>query len=357
MAETPTIHTWPQLGLRRPVFIALVLGLLGCFLLSLTLGSVKIPLVDILQILTGGEPARETWATIVWKFRLPKALTAVLAGAALSVSGLQMQTLFRNPLAGPSVLGINAGASLGVAVVVLATGVGGSVLLAGLGIPGDFGIVVAASLGAALVMGLVLAFARRVETMTLLILGLLFSYGISALVTILLYFSIPERIQAYISWTFGSFGGVTWSQMKVMLPVVLAGLVVAALLAKSLNALLLGEGYAQTLGLDVRRVRWWVVVSTAVLSGTITAFCGPIIFLDVAVPHLCRGLFRTSDHRILIPTCILLGAILALIADLIAQLPGSQLTLPLNAVMSLLGVPVVIWVILRQGQLKSSFGG
>ncbi len=346
---------WPQLGIHKGVLIILLLALLGGFLLSLTLGSVKIPLRDIVTILAGGEPAKQTWTAIVWQFRLPKALTAVLAGAALSVSGLQMQTLFRNPLAGPFVLGINAGASLGVALVVLAVGVTGTTLLAGLGVLGDFGIVAAASLGAALVMGLVLAFARRVETMTLLILGLMFSYMVSALVSILLYFSIPERIQAYISWTFGSFGGVTWSQMQVMLPTIMGGLLIAGMLAKSLNALLLGENYARTLGLETRRVRWWVVLSTAVLAATITAFCGPIVFLGVAVPHLGRTLFGTSDHRILIPTCILMGAIMALMADLIAQLPGSQLVLPLNAVMALMGVPVVMWVILRQNNLKSSF--
>jgi iron complex transport system permease protein len=240
---------------------------------------------------------------------------------------------------------------------VLAVGATGSTLLAGLGVPGDFTLVVAASLGAALVMGLVLAFARRVETMTLLILGLMFSYAVSALVSILLYFSIPERIQAYLSWTFGSFGGVTWSQMRVMLPVVTLGLLVAWLLAKSLNALLLGENYAQTMGLDTRRTRWWVVLSTAVLAGTITAFCGPIVFLGVAVPHLARTLLGTSDHRILVPACLLLGAIIALMADLVAQLPGSQLVLPLNAVMALMGVPVVMWVILRQNNMASSFAG
>lgn len=356
MTETTTLPTWPRLGIRPAAVLLLLAGLVGCFLLSLTLGSVQIPLPDILTILAGGEPVRATWTTIVWQFRLPKAITAVLAGAALSVSGLQMQTLFRNPLAGPSVLGVNAGASLGVALVVLATGVVGANLLAGLGVPGDFGIVVAASLGAGLALGLVLAFARRVETMTLLIVGLLFSYGVSALVSVLLYFAIPERIQAYISWTYGSFGGVTWSQLRVMLPIILAGLLLAGTLAKSLNALLLGENYAQTVGLDTRRARWWVVVGTAVLSATVTVFCGPIIFLDVAVPHLCRALFHTSDHRILIPTCILLGGMIALIADLIAQLPGSQLTLPLNAVMALMGVPVVMWVILRRGVTMASNG-
>lgn len=337
--------------------LGLLLALAGCFLLSLTLGSVKIPLPDILLVLVGGEPARETWTTIILKFRLPKALTAVLAGAALAVSGLQMQTLFRNPLAGPFVLGINAGASLGVALVVLTVGATGSTLLAGLGLTGDFGIVIAATLGAALVMGLVLLVARRVETMTLLILGLMFSYAVSSLVSILLYFSIPERIQAYISWTFGSFAGVTWSQMKVMLPAVVLGLVIVWLLAKPLNALLLGESYARTLGLDVKRTRWLLVCATAVLAGTITAFCGPIIFIGVAVPHLCRSLFNTSDHRILIPTCIITGAIIALLADLIAQLPGSDIVLPLNAIMALLGVPVVTWVILRQRNLQASFAG
>lgn len=351
MTETAALPTWPRLGIRRVVVVALLLALVGCFLLSLTLGSVKIPLADILTILAGGEPARATWTTIVWQFRLPKAVTAVLAGAALAVSGLQMQTLFRNPLAGPFVLGINAGASLGVALVVLAVGATGSTLLAGLGIPTDFTIVTAATLGAALVMGLVLAFARRVETMTLLILGLMFSYAVSAVVSILLYFSLPERIQAYLSWTFGSFGGVTWSQMRVMLPAVMVGLLIGWLLAKSLNALLLGENYAQTMGVDTQRTRWWVVLSTAVLAGTVTAFCGPIVFLGVAVPHLARSLLGTSDHRVLVPACLLLGAIIALIADLIAQLPGSQLVLPLNAVMALMGVPVVMWVILRRNSV------
>jgi iron complex transport system permease protein len=268
-----------------------------------------------------------------------------------------MQTLFRNPLAGPFVLGINAGASLGVALVVLTVGAVGSTLLAGLGLTGDFGIVIAATLGAALVMGLVLLVARRVETMTLLILGLMFSYAVSAIVSILLYFSIPERIQAYISWTFGSFAGVTWGQMKVMLPAIILGLLIAWLQAKPLNALLLGESYARTLGLEVRRTRWLLVFATAVLAGTITAFCGPIIFIGVAVPHLCRSLFNTSDHRILIPTCIITGAIIALLADLIAQLPGSNIVLPLNAIMALLGVPVVTWVILRQRNLQASFAG
>ena len=336
--------------------ILLLLALLGVFLLSLFVGSVRIPLGDILQVLLGGTAERETWTTIVLKVRLPKAVTAVLAGSALSVSGLQMQTMFRNPLAGPFVLGINSGASLGVALVVLAVGTG-STLLAGLGLLSDFGIVVAASLGAGLVLFLVLAVARRVETMTLLILGLMFGYATSALVSVLLYFSIAERIQAYIAWTFGSFGGVTWRQMQVMAPAVLLGLLIAWLSAKPLNALLLGETYAQSLGLSVRRARFSVLVSASLMAGAITAFCGPIGFVGVAVPHLCRSLFSTSNHRLLIPATILLGGIVALVADLLAQLPGSQITLPLNAVTALIGAPVVTWVILRQRNLRSSFAG
>lgn len=355
-SEMPTAVTHPTNRAHLAMSL-LLLALLGAFLLSLFIGSVRIPLDEILGILLGATPERETWATIVLKFRLPKAVTAVLAGSALSVSGLQMQTMFRNPLAEPFVLGINSGASLGVALVVLAVGTTGGTLLAGLGFLSDFGIVVAASLGAGLVLLLVLGVARRVETMTLLILGLMFGYATSALVSVLLYFSIAERIQAYIAWTFGSFGGVTWSQMQVMAPTVLLGLAIAWLSAKPLNALLLGETYAQSLGLSVRRARLAVLVSASLMAGAITAFCGPIGFVGIAVPHLCRSLFGTSNHRQLVPATILMGGIVALLADLLAQLPGSQITLPLNAVTALFGAPVVTWVILRQRNLRSSFAG
>jgi iron complex transport system permease protein len=354
-AETQTAVSNPNR--QAVVMSSLILALVAVFLLSLFIGSVRIPLDEILGILVGATPEKATWATIVLKFRLPKAVTAVLAGSALSVSGLQMQTMFRNPLAGPFVLGINSGASLGVALVVLAVGTTGSTLLAGLGLLSDFGIVVAASLGAGLVLFLVLGVARRVETMTLLILGLMFGYATSALVSVLLYFSIAERIQAYIAWTFGSFGGVTWSQMRVMAPAVLLGLIIAWLSAKPLNALLLGETYAHSLGLSVRQARIGVLISASLMAGAITAFCGPIGFVGVAVPHLCRSLFSTSNHRLLIPATILMGGIVTLVADLIAQLPGSQTTLPLNAVTALIGAPVVTWVILRQRNLRSSFAG
>lgn len=350
---------WPRLGLRRAALAGLVMILAGVFMLSLMLGSVDIPLVDILKILVGEEPQRRTWTTIILQFRLPKAITAMLAGAALAVAGLEMQTLFRNPLADPFVLGINSGASLGVAVVVLSVGVAGvsaTSMLAGLGLAGNLGLVAAASLGAGLVLGLMLAAAQRVHsTMTLLILGLMIGQAAGAGVSLLLYFSIAERIQAYIDWTFGSFGGVTWSQMKVLAPAVLVALTVAYTLAKPLNALLLGETYARTMGVNVRRARFWIISSSAVLAGSITAFCGPIGFLGIAVPHLARSLFNTSDHRFLIPACLLLGAILALVADIIARAPGSQTVLPLNAVTALIGAPVVAWVILRHSGARAAF--
>jgi iron complex transport system permease protein len=341
------------------LLIALIVGLIAVFLLSLSLGSVSIPLEQIVTILFGGSAEKASWATIVLKFRLPKAITAALAGAALSASGLQMQTLFRNPLADPFVLGISSGASLGVALVVLVAGVaGGSSLLAGVSLVGDVSLALASIIGSALVLLLVMAVARRVQsTMTLLILGLMFGYATSALVSVLLYFSIAERIQAYISWTFGSFGGVTWSQLQVFGPVVVVALIFSHLLVKPLNALLLGETYARSMGLNVRLARLGVIATSASLAGVVTAFCGPIGFLGIAVPHLCRSLFHTSDHRLLMPAVVVLGGILAVAADILAQLPGSQLMLPLNAVTALLGAPVVTWVILRQRNLRESFAG
>jgi iron complex transport system permease protein len=226
-----------------------------------------------------------------------------------------------------------------------------------LGFFGNFGLVIAASLGSGLMLLLVMSVAHRVSNMTLLILGLLLGYATSAVVSVLLYFAIPERIQTYLTWTFGSFGNVTWSQLQALLPVVVLALVMAWLSAKPLNALLLGETYARSLGLTVRRARFWILTSASILAGAVTAFCGPIAFIGVAVPHLCRSLFNTSDHRVLVPGTIIIGGIVALAADLIAQLPGSDTILPLNSVTALIGAPVVAWVILRQRNLRSSFAG
>ena len=347
-----TIRT--SIGLKLLIFLFLVLGVITAFLLDLGLGSVQIPLQEVITILLGGEPSKASWTNIILKFRLPKAITATLAGAALGVSGLQMQTLFRNPLAGPFVLGISSGASLGVALVVLTANVTGMGALLTLGLIGDFGLVVAASVGAALVLGLVLVVSRRVQdTMTLLILGLLFGYATSAVVSILLNFSESQQIQTYLQWTFGSFAGVTWQQMLVLAPVVVLGLLVAVMLSKPLNALLLGEAYARSLGLGVQQARFWLITSASILAGAITAFCGPIAFLGVAVPHLCRSLFNTCDHRVLVPAVIFMGAILALISDLLTQLAVRQMVLPLNSVTALIGTPIVTWVILGRNSRTS----
>jgi iron complex transport system permease protein len=341
----------------RWIFPLLLFLLLLAFAFSLTLGSVEIPLEQVVHILLGGEPNKASWADILFKFRLPKAITAVLVGAALSTAGLQMQTLFRNPLADPFILGVSSGASLGVALVILGIGAGGALtFVAGLGVFGDFTLAIAASLGAGMVLGAVLLLSRRVQnTLTLLVVGLMFGYLASAVVTLLIYFSQPERVLVFSLWTAGSFGGVTWSQMRVFAPAALLGLLLGFVMMKPLNALLLGDDYARSLGLNVRRARFWIIVSASLLAGVSTAFCGPIWFIGVAVPHVARSLLNSADHRALLPASMLMGASFALIADVIAQSPGSQHTLPLNVVMSLFGVPIILWVILRQKQLRQSF--
>lgn len=347
----------PRVIARAAILAALGVLLVGVFLLALLLGSVTIPLNEVLTVLTGGEASRDAWTNIILKVRLPKAVTAALAGAALSAAGLLMQTLFRNPLADPFALGISSGASLGVALIVLSAGSAGGALLAGFGLVGDIAVTAAASAGAALVMMLALAAARRVSgSVTLLLLGLMFGYISSALVTLLMHTALPERIQAYTNWTFGSFAGVSWGQMPVFAVCVGIGLLLAATTVKALNALLLGENYARSLGMNMRRTRTLIVLASALLAGTVTAFCGPVGFLGIAVPHICRGILRTADHRVLLPAALLCGALAALIASLIAELPGSRTVLPLNAITALIGAPVVIWIVLNGRTQRASFG-
>ncbi len=346
---------------RRPVTVTFWIGCSAAtvvlFLLELILGSVTIPLKDIGKIFIGIEPEKASWKTIVTVFRLPRAITACLAGAGLAVCGLQMQTLFHNPLAGPSMLGIASGASLGVALVVLTvTTTEASMFLDGLGLAGEAAMVIAAGVGSAVVLLLVLAASRRVKSVvTLLILGLLFGYATDAVVSILMQYSLSERIQAYISWTFGSFSATTWRQLSIFVPVAVSTMFVVQLSRKPLNGLLLGETYAQSMGLHVKRTRRLLIATTAILTGTITAFCGPIGFLGVAVPHLARSVLNTSDHRSLLPASALLGALIALFADLVAHLPGTGSVLPLNAVTAIIGAPVVGWVILRRRALGETF--
>ncbi len=335
----------------------LLVVLLAFFMLDLTTGTVTIPPGGVLKILLGQDPAKESWQSIVLLFRLPKAMAAVATGAALAISGLMMQTLFRNPLAGPSVLGISSGASLGVACVVLGTAVShrGARLVQGLGIEGNCILVVAAAAGAMLVLFAILLCSRWVESvMTLLIVGLLGGYALNAVVSVLIHFSRPEMIQAYIAWTFGSFSTVTWREMQIFFPVCMVFSFLALFTGKPLNALLLGETYARSMGLSFLTIRLVVISITAVLVGCVTAYCGPIGFIGIAVPHLGRAVLSGSDHRLLLPITGLMGSIVALVADIIAQVPGHTTVLPLNAVTALIGSPVIIWFILKRRKTQWS---
>lgn len=325
------------------IFLALVIGLGLSAIASLVVGSVWIPLPDLVKIIF--HQSTETgWAQIFWQFRLPKALTAIFCGAALAVSGLQMQVLFSNPLAGPFVLGVSSGASLGVAIAILATEALGQVSA----VLGSESTLIAACIGAAFSMGLVAIASKFVQnSTTLLVLGLMLGYGVGAVVNILLYFSSPERVQSYINWTFGSFAGVTVARLPMLCGVISLGLLLAIASIKPLNTMLLGEMQARSLGTQISKLRLGIVINVALLAGAVTAFCGPIAFLGVAVPHLCRALFRSTDCRIILPATILVGANLAIVADLVTQLPNKTL-LPLNSVTSLLGAPIVVWTILRR---------
>ena len=337
----------------------LFLGILAIalFCLDIMLGSVAIPFKEVFRIVTTGESENRAWLFIIEKIRLPKAITAILAGCGLSVSGLQMQTLFRNPLAGPSELGITAGAGLGVAAVMLAGGSSASMYaISQLGISGSWLIIGMASLGSACVLALILLIAGRIrDNVILLIVGVMIGTITLSIISIWQYFSQPEQLQEYIMWTFGSLGGVTGYHLYVLAGVVMGGLLLAFASSKSLNALLLGENYARSMGLTVGRTRLLIMLSTSLLTGSVTAFCGPIGFVGIAIPHITRSLLGTSNHRVLIPATCLTGTVLLLLCDIIAQLPGTQTVIPINIVTSLLGAPVVIWIIIRRNNLRSSF--
>lgn len=351
----------PQAG-RKPVFarsrsalslfyLLSVLLVALLFLLDIRYGTVSIPLPEVLQTLAGREASQQSWEVIIRDFRLPKAITAVLAGSGLAVAGLLMQTLFRNPLAGPFVLGISNGASLGVALLVM----GGSAWLPPFLQGGAWGTALAAVAGSGLVLALVLLVSVKIrDSVSLLIVGLMVGSATGAIVSVLQYFSQAEVVQAYLIWTFGSLGGTTPGQLQVLAVVVLLGLLLALAAQKQLNTFLLGEDYARGLGVSVKRYRFLVIVSTCLLAGSVTAFCGPIAFVGLAVPHICRALLRTSSHSVLLPGVCLLGSALMLACDLVAQLPGQQQTLPINAVTALVGAPVVIWVVMRSRGMGSS---
>lgn len=332
--------------------ISLLLLLIVLLLVAnLLVGSVAIPAGEVLRILMGEDSGRESWHYIVWEARLPQALTALLAGSALAVCGLLLQTAFRNPLAGASVLGVNSGAGLGVAVVMLL--LGGSITAAGFSFSGFFSILLGAFAGAMAVMALILFFSTLVRShVMLLIIGLMVGYLVSSVVSLLNFLATAEGVQSYMVWGMGNFGGVSLRQLPAFASVVLLGLAGALLLIKPLNALLLGERYAENLGVRVRRVRHALLAVVGVLTAVTTAFCGPVLFIDLAVPHIARLLLGTANHRILLPATLLAGGVVALACNLVCLLPGEAGLIPLNAVTPLIGAPIVIYVIVSQRGMK-----
>ena len=330
-------------------FLVLALILIICFIINISLGSVSIPLKSIFNSLLGTAD-NESWQYIIQNYRLPKAFTAILVGSGLGISGLLMQTLFRNPLAGPFVLGITSGASLGVALIIMGASIFGgffaTILIS------KWSIVIAASLGSFLVLLTVLIVSAKVrDTMAILIIGLMFGSITAAIVSVLSYFSSAEQLQQYIFWGFGSLGNLSWYELFIFFLIYCIGIILSIVSIKGLNTLLLGENYAKSLGLNIKQSRLIIIIATSLLAGTITAVAGPIAFIGLAIPHMTRQIFNTSNHKILLPAVFLFGAIVMLICDSIAQLPTSDYTLPINAITSLIGAPVVIWLLVRKRKM------
>ena len=332
------------------LFSLLGLGLIILFFLNISLGSITIPFKEIYTSLTGGQASKSTWEYIIINYRLPKAITAVLVGMGLSISGLLMQTLFRNPLAGPDVLGLSSGASLGVAFVILSASLLppfiSTLLLS------SYGVVLASTLGSTAVLLLVLLISQRLrDTMAILIVGLMFGSFTSAIVGVLTYFSSAEQLQKFTFWSLGNLGNLSWTSILILAVCVGIGLFLSIFSIKSLNALLLGENYARSLGLNFKKARLIIILATSILAGSITAFAGPIAFVGLAVPHIAKLIFKTSDHSVLYWSTLVLGAAIMLICDAISQMPGMQITLPINAITSIFGAPIVIWLLVRKRKM------
>jgi len=331
-------------------FLILTFILILCFFLNISLGSVSIPLKDVFNSLIGNAIKHQSWEYIIMDYRLPKAFTAIIVGSGLGISGLLMQTLFKNPLAGPFVLGITSGASLGVAIAIMGASIFGGVMTGIL--ISKWSMVIAASLGSFLVLLTVLIVSTKVrDTMAILIIGLMFGSITAAMISVLSYFSTAEELQQFIFWRFGSLGNLSWNELVALFLIYLIGLGLSLIAIKSLNTLLLGDNYAKSLGLNIKQSRLIIIIATSLLAGTITAFAGPIAFIGLAIPHMTRQIFITSNHKILLPAVFLLGAIVMLICDSIAQLPASDYTLPINAITSLVGAPVVIWLLIRKRKM------
>ncbi|WP_026727563.1 iron chelate uptake ABC transporter family permease subunit [Flavobacterium denitrificans] len=329
------------------LFVVLSLGLLLMFFASISLGSVTIPLKEVFTSLTGGQATKSTWEYIIINYRLPKAITAVLVGTGLSISGLLMQTLFRNPLAGPDVLGLSSGASLGVAFVILGAGFLPSFL--SIIALSSYGIVLASTLGSILVLFLVLWVSQKLrDTMAILIIGLMFGSFTTSIVSVLSYFSTAEQLQKFTFWSMGNLGNLSWTNIVILTVCVGIGLLLSVKSIKSLNALLLGENYAKSMGLNFKQARLIIIFATSILSGAITAFAGPVAFIGIAVPHIAKLTFQTSNHTILFWSTLFYGSIIMLFCDIVSQMPGFDVTLPINAVTSIIGAPVVIWLLVRK---------
>ena len=319
-------------------------------LVSISLGSVSIPLDEIIAVLLGNDSSKSSWATIILHFRLPKAITAMLVGSGLSIAGLLMQTLFKNPLAGPFVLGISSGASLGVAILILGASIFGGVITTVSF--SSWGLAIASSLGAAIVLFAVLLTAHKVRnTMSILIIGLMFGTVTSAIISVFTFFSDAEKIQQFVFWGFGNLGNLSWNEILVFFTIYVIAIINLIRIIKPLNSLLIGENYSKSLGVNIKKNRTIILVITSLLTGVTTAFAGPIAFIGLAVPHITKLVFKTSDHTILLPAVAILGAIILLVCDMVAQLPTSEFTLPINAVTSLIGAPIVIWLLLRKKKI------
>lgn len=338
---------------RYPLSFALIfLSVILFFILNLVLGTISIPFSSIWNILWGVGEESEIRQNIIWKSRFPQTMTALVAGAGLSISGLQMQTVFRNPLAGPSELGISSGASLGVAFIILLSGSIGGAALSRLGFFGEVAVSMAAIAGAMVVMSIIIAISQRVKgNVILLIIGVMIGYMATAIIGVLKFFSNDEDVRAYVIWGLGSFSKVSGDQVYTFVCIMLVLIPLSFLLIKTLNLMLLGEGYARNLGLNIKRTRLYVITCSCIITAMVTAYCGPVVFLGLAVPHLCRTLFVSSDHRVLMPAVTLMGASLALLCNLIARMPGFEGALPINSVTALIGAPIVLSVLF--GKRKS----
>ena len=329
------------------LFLLLLIAMVFLFLVNVSLGSVAIPLKEIANGLFAKPMIKESWEIILWNFRIPKAITAVLVGIGLSISGLLMQTLFRNPLAGPYVLGLSSGASLGVAFIILGTGF--LPISIATFFLSNYGLVIASSLGSFFVLLAVLLVSQQLkDTMAILIVGLMFGSFTSAIVYVLSYFTSAEKLQKFTFWSMGSISNLSWNEISLLTLFVGIGIGISFMVIKPLNALLLGEKYAQSIGINYKKTRLIIIIATSILAGSITAFAGPIAFIGLAVPHIAKLLFQTSNHFVLFWSTLLLGAIVMLCCDTIAQVPGNDITLPINAITSVMGAPVVIWLLVRK---------